>query len=126
MYCSYSNPSSSASDAHRGGPWGNYYFGQGVLPTHLWDDPLGERLRLPYDVSKVSVERSGRFLRCLPRGGGRDVHAEGMPLMRQDPYTEKDTFGTFVSCVQCGFNKDVATEGVGQPQTQHHDRFNSG
>ena len=36
---------------------------------------------------------------------------KGCPRCSGDLYKDHDQYGTFVSCVQCGFSKDVATQG---------------
>ncbi len=36
---------------------------------------------------------------------------KGCPRCSGDLYKDNDQYGVFVSCVQCGFSRDVATQG---------------
>lgn len=38
---------------------------------------------------------------------------KGCPRCTGDLYRDKDQYGPFVTCAQCGFNKDVPTDGAG-------------
>ena len=99
--------------------------GQGVLPNHLWDDPLGQGLRVSYDVHKFSIGASYGGVRRHSEEPDKKRRVEtmfmlkGCPRCSGDLYTEKDIFGTFISCVQCGFHKDVASEPADRPRAQN-------